>query len=390
MDAKKKKNRRKKENQLKVSDDAMPDSEKVAVQVFNNGSGVEESLNTHTSTNVDVQSVGISESDMEHDKHRILEEKFANVQEEFRHLETERTLWLQRQVNLEENVKSLKVEFDSYVQKEALFEFELKNVGSIKDRLVCMEERIVGVEEGSIALDMQVKGLERSRHILLEENQQLRENIAALEQKIQFLEEKSTSHETLTEKMTKLLEGAIPVHESCSSLVRDQVSTSAEISCKVHEHYLVSEKHGEHASSSELKHTDTQVGSSSPSHLPETDEKITESGKTVEFFVAPQDEFVANGGDVNLDSETIGQPGVQPLLVEPRISEVGTVAFDEIQIHEDNKREMMTNDDPVPDEKVPFTDAPLIGAPFRLISFMAKYVSGADLAKRQDDSQSGL
>lgn len=159
---------------------------------------------------------------------------------------------------------------------------------------------------------------------------------------------------------------------------------------QVHEHYLVSEKHGEHASSSELKHTDTQVGSSSPSHLPETDEKITESGKTVEFFVAPQDEFVANGGDVNLDSETIGQPGVQPLLVEPRISEVGTVAFDEIQIHEDNKREMMTNDDPVPDEKVPFTDAPLLGAPFRLISFMAKYVSGADLAKRQDDSQSGL
>ncbi|XP_042440861.1 uncharacterized protein LOC122026220 isoform X3 [Zingiber officinale] len=250
MDAKKKKNRRKKENQHKVSDDAMPDSEKVAVQ---NGSGVEESRNIDTSTNVDVQSVGISESEMEHDKHRILEEKFAKVQEQFRHLETERTLWLQRQVNLEENVKSLKVEFDSYVQKEAileqklqhfesendtlkhaeaLFEFELKNVETIKDRLVRMEERIVGVEEDSIVLDMQVKGLERSRYILLEENQQLRQNIAALEQKIQFLEAKSTSHETLTEKMTKLLEGAIPVHESLSAFVRDQVSTSAEISSK--------------------------------------------------------------------------------------------------------------------------------------------------------------
>lgn len=370
-----------------MSDDAMADSEKVAVQVFNNGSGVEESRNTDTSANVDVQSVGISESDMEHDKHRILEEKFAKVQEEFRHLETERTLWLQRQVNLEENVKSLKVEFDSYVQKEAileqkvlhferendtlkhaeaLFEFELKNVGSIKDRLVHMEERIVGVEEGSIVLDMQVKGLEKSRYILLEENQQLRENISALEQKIQFLEEKSTSHETLTEKMTKLLEGAIPVHESLNALVRDQVSTSAEISSKVHEHYLVSEKLGEHASSSELNHTETQ------------------------FFVVPQEEFVASGGDVNLDSETVGQPGAQPFLVEPRTSEVGTVAFDEIQIHEDNKRGMVTNDDPAPDKEVPFTDAPLIGAPFRLISFMAKYVSGADLVKRQDDSQSGL
>lgn len=159
---------------------------------------------------------------------------------------------------------------------------------------------------------------------------------------------------------------------------------------QVHEHYLVSEKLGEHASSSELNHTETQVRSSSPSHLLETDEKITESGKTVKFFVVPQEEFVASGGDVNLDSETVGQPGAQPFLVEPRTSEVGTVAFDEIQIHEDNKRGMVTNDDPAPDKEVPFTDAPLIGAPFRLISFMAKYVSGADLVKRQDDSQSGL
>lgn len=150
---------------------------------------------------------------------------------------------------------------------------------------------------------------------------------------------------------------------------------------QVHEHYLVSEKLGEHASSSELNHTEIQVRSSSPSHLPETNEKITESGKTVEFFVVPQEEFVASGGDVNLDSETVGQPGAQPLLVEPRTSEVGTVAFDEIQIHGDNKRGMMTNDDPAPDKEVPFTDAPLIGAPFRLISFIAKYVSGADLVE---------
>lgn len=31
------------------------------------------------------------------------------------------------------------------------------------------------------------------------------------------------------------------------------------------------------------------------------------------------------------------------------------------------------------DESVPLTDAPMTGAPFRLISFVAKYVSGADL-----------
>ncbi|MCD9639082.1 hypothetical protein HAX54_023384 [Datura stramonium] len=35
-----------------------------------------------------------------------------------------------------------------------------------------------------------------------------------------------------------------------------------------------------------------------------------------------------------------------------------------------------------PDEEVPLTNAPLIGAPFRLISFVARYVSGADLVNR--------
>ncbi|KAK7294896.1 hypothetical protein RJT34_17795 [Clitoria ternatea] len=33
----------------------------------------------------------------------------------------------------------------------------------------------------------------------------------------------------------------------------------------------------------------------------------------------------------------------------------------------------------VENDVVPITDAPLIGAPFRLVSFVAKYVSGSDL-----------
>lgn len=32
---------------------------------------------------------------------------------------------------------------------------------------------------------------------------------------------------------------------------------------------------------------------------------------------------------------------------------------------------------------VPLVDAPLIGAPFRLVSFVARYVSGADLAEKK-------
>lgn len=38
------------------------------------------------------------------------------------------------------------------------------------------------------------------------------------------------------------------------------------------------------------------------------------------------------------------------------------------------------------DDAVPITDAPLIGAPFRLISFFAKYVSGADLVSQNSSN----
>lgn len=39
-------------------------------------------------------------------------------------------------------------------------------------------------------------------------------------------------------------------------------------------------------------------------------------------------------------------------------------------------------------DEVPLTDAPIIGAPFRFISFVAKYVSGADLVHQSSPNTS--
>jgi hypothetical protein len=66
---------------------------------------------------------------------------------------------------------------------------------------------------------------------------------------------------------------------------------------------------------------------------------------------------------------------------EPRTSgEIVPVPLDDIQIHEDDSQP--PGSDAEPDE-VPFTDAPIVGAPFRLISFVARYVSGADLVNQK-------
>nr|XP_009384947.1 PREDICTED: uncharacterized protein LOC103972359 isoform X4 [Musa acuminata subsp. malaccensis] len=367
MDAKKKKNKKKKGNQNKVAEDATSNSEKVAVQESNNGSGLEENCNAHNSTDVHGQNVGVSESDMEHDKNKIYEENFAKLQEQVRELEYEKALWFQKQAiyaplkaNLEEKIKVLQEEVYLCAQKEAFVEEKLKNVESIKDSLVLTEislkERIARVEEASTALDTQVKELQGLRNTFFEENQQLMEKVTGLEKKIQSIEERAPSHENLTETMTK-----------------------------VNEPYIIPEKHGGHPSGTDLNGVEMLDRASSPSHyVSDFREKIKDSGETVHPSVQLQENFGANNGINDLDSETVNRPGPPP-SDEPRGSEPATVPFDEIQIHKEDFTGVQNNEIA---EAVPLSDAPLIGAPFRLISFMAKYVSGADLVK-QNSSRSG-
>ena len=56
----------------------------------------------------------------------------------------------------------------------------------------------------------------------------------------------------------------------------------------------------------------------------------------------------------------------------------------QISLDENDVAAPTTSTFPVPEKADPvaLTDAPLIGAPFRLISFVARYVSGADLVQK--------
>lgn len=62
-------------------------------------------------------------------------------------------------------------------------------------------------------------------------------------------------------------------------------------------------------------------------------------------------------------------------LVSDEPGEIVQISLDENEIR-DLELQAANNDEKA---AVPISDAPLIGAPFRLISFVAKYVSGADL-----------
>jgi hypothetical protein len=97
-------------------------------------------------------------------------------------------------------------------------------------------------------------------------------------------------------------------------------------------------------------------------------------------------------------------PGTVPLAADSSNDTTITVDIDQVQklelhlpslseetVHplqdvEINEEVVASSDERT--EAVPLSDAPLIGAPFRLFSFVAKYVSGSDLVN-QTSSKSG-
>lgn len=67
---------------------------------------------------------------------------------------------------------------------------------------------------------------------------------------------------------------------------------------------------------------------------------------------------------------------------EVESSEIVQIPLDETEADGTTESEIISDDQKTTAEEVPLSDAPLIGAPFRLISFMARYVSGADLVDK--------
>lgn len=106
---------------------------------------------------------------------------------------------------------------------------------------------------------------------------------------------------------------------------------------------------------------------------------VTTQSAEIARKIMPVSESAQSLEDVMLKDERNGE------LVNANSSEIIEEEDEIVQIplneNEDKKlnMEVAQNDDNV---DVALTDAPLVGAPFRLISFVARYVSGADLVNK--------
>jgi hypothetical protein len=109
--------------------------------------------------------------------------------------------------------------------------------------------------------------------------------------------------------------------------------------------------------------------------MSESNENLSVTSKKLESVeIVPVK--VENIGSDNVDVEHAA--AIPNSLVSDEPGEIVQISLDENEIR-DLELQAANNDEKA---AVPISDAPLIGAPFRLISFVAKYVSGADLINK--------
>ncbi|KAJ4832545.1 hypothetical protein Tsubulata_000107 [Turnera subulata] len=276
-----------------------------------------------------------------------LMDKEAGLLLKIEELHREKHIWLEKEVILEEQLKLLESEKDSLKQTEH-----------------ATKETISRMNVDVTRLRMQVVELEESRNSLLKENQQLSESISGLRLQLQNFETSIASagasergkHDSGHEELNSEIEAA-------HALVEKLIAENGELIEKVNELYIELGRKNAAPNFSTTDGTDLMVANSvlhsTAVPMPESNENTSLSG-----YLSRSSEVEATT-DIPLSSEAESGEIVQIPLHDNEVSDL------EVQLIED-----------ADDNEVPLTDAPLIGAPFRFISFVASYVSGADLVSR--------
>ncbi|XP_034218382.1 uncharacterized protein LOC117629850 isoform X5 [Prunus dulcis] len=383
---KKKKNKKKKNKQVETTDnfpvsgndqvskDAADDGRLDDVPVTGNGQ-VPEAV-------ADVCSDAMQDEDANGNRHESNGTECSLAESEKQH-------WLQREATLEETIKQLQKETDLHIQKEADQQKEIVQLQSEKDSWLQKEDsfkEMVAILNDDVAkLRAQVLELEQSRDNFVQENQQLMENSSSLQLQIKNLESVSStpSSDELPKHALEREDLNSQVEAACA-LVEKLMAENAELVEKVNELHVELDRR---SATVELTSTKTSNITIAP---PETASVIDPMSRSNEDMstsdqkldspeVAPiKQEMPSNGSE---DSQHVAFVPELPLSDE--ISEIVQIPLDENEV-----RNLELSVETDKNAAVPLIDAPLIGAPFRLMSFVARYVSGADLVNQAPTNSS--
>lgn len=222
--------------------------------------------------------------------------------------------------------------------------------------------------------------LEESKIGYLQENRRLKDNVLELQGQIHLLENASSvNHSDEKIKRFSEYEELNSQMEAACALVEKLITDNADLVEKVNQLYL------------QLDQQKAAPGLTSPFQSGSTVE-IAESTSIVDRSSASNadmlvlDERPESSKDIQMHDDITSEDkinGEQSLLISSSAKPEDTGEIVQIPL-DDNEVQDLESQAFESEEKnvVPLSDAPLIGAPLRLISFFASYVSGADLVDK--------
>ncbi|KDO64165.1 hypothetical protein CISIN_1g0118281mg, partial [Citrus sinensis] len=275
---------------------------------------------------------------------------------------------------LEQKISQLRDESAALNMKRASLEERLKLLEADKDSWTQMEsvskETIAGLSVDITQLRMQVVELEESRNNLLQENRQLKENVSSL--RSQLSSDESKKHATSEQKdfSTQI--------EAAGALIDKLITENIELVEKVNDLSVKLDRQSVAAGLS------SAIGSDAVTALTSDTEPMSESSDNMSSL----NNRLETQGVVAVKEDRNGINGVHadppPLVLSSSEAEysgeIVQIPLDDKEVQDLELQVVESYTDKV--AAVPLTDAPLIGAPFRLVSFVAKYVSGADLVNK--------
>ncbi|PRQ42667.1 putative transcription factor bZIP family [Rosa chinensis] len=326
--------------------------------------------------------------------------KEAILQKEIVQLRSETDSWLQKEVGLEEKISRLVAEKSTLESEEASLQEKIKHLQSDRDTWILKEDsfkEMIATQTDNIArLQAQVLELEQSRNNLVQENQQLMGNLSSLELQIKDLESVSSNRSSVEgAKHTSEREDLNSQIEAACALVEKLITENADLVEKVNELYVELERHSAKDGLPSTTTFNTTVlpvetlGTINP--MSRSGEDMSTSGqKLYSSEVVPLKEEIHNNGNMDSQQAASLQSNGNLDIQHPESVPNSTISYEsseseivQIPLDADEVRDLESQSArEVKNEAVSLTDAPLIGAPFRLVSFVARYVSGADLVNK--------
>ncbi|XP_022881514.1 uncharacterized protein LOC111398673 isoform X5 [Olea europaea var. sylvestris] len=331
-------------------------------------------------------------------------QKEADLERKILQLEGEKDMWLEKEVGFEEIINQLENELAVLNLKGATLEERIKHMEKERDSWVqkqnSTEEAIGTLENDNTKLRAEVMELvESKRRNLLLENHLLTKNMSSLQSQINKLESNVAFSRSSVEydELTSENGDADYRIEAAHPMVENLIRENAELVGKVDELYSKLEQRGgaklEISSSvvSDPKDVIPQpanvadnsalalhptVGASNGRGSAQATDSSSEAGKMT---------FMSSERTESLEDVIINDKDGNALANSSDLesNEIVQIPLDENKVMDASDLEAGQNDEKI---DVPLSEAPLIGAPFRLISSFARYVSGADLVDKNSGS----